>query len=450
MKGTNAMRRIIAAVLCLLIVLSAIPAVAATLTNNAIPYTVAPIATDAQESPGNVKNLLDGLTSSVYSFVAWRSTTSDETPELTFDFALEDVEGIWLRAGNQRSSMQYEENARPRVIRVRVTTNYKSYVEYTYDIADEYYPGRIDSEWYKGYQLLAFPKVETNVTKIELFVPNWRTGTENPHIVTMTDILFVSRVTTPPGAATPTPAPTSVPWWYTTPTPKPTATPRPTATPTPKVTSVPWWYTTPTPAPTSIPWWYTTPTPQPTDIPWWYNWLNTATPKPTATAQPTAVPANDSIGGALYANVNTRVTLRTGPGNQYENLSAYVNNGSRVEIISSAWDAASNSYWLQVEVTANGKKIRGYAPLSSINIAINQVARETRVDNAYLLRATPAYYGPGYDYQAANITLNAMQQGEICTVENSWALFQYYDTRYSRYRRVWLPTEVLDFSGGHG
>ncbi len=380
------MRRLLCVLLCLSLLLLALPASAAQLiSNNPFAGAVTPYDYTAQDNAKSVGKLLDGLSSTCYSFTGWNSKTSDDVPELTFHFAYTTIGGVWVRSGNQGSSNLYRENARPRVIRLRVVTGKNVYTDYTFELSDSFSPNRTEDGWYKGYQLLALPEAVSNVTRVEMYVSKWRAGTENANNITLSDVAFVSKVS---------------------------ATSKPAATATLRPTAVP-----------------------------------VQTIRPTVTSRPTD---NDQLGGGLYATLKARMAVRSGPGNRFDSLGSYFSAGQMVEVISAAWDSQSASYWVQVEFTYSGEKRRAYTPISSLNINVTQVPHETLMDTASVVRSVACAYGPGSDYTAYGSRLSIGQQGEVYAHEDGWALFQYYDTVKRSYRRVWVPADALDFSNAHG
>ena len=164
------------------------------------------------EYPGS---MLDGDINTAYQHVCWSSRSKDDIPELTFYFSNATLKNIWIRNGWQSDVNTYYAYARIRQLNVSVYTADGTSVTYQYQLQDAYDPDNAYSGWVAGYQCVALPRTFHNVTRVELWIPHWQQGNENPHIVCVSDIAFLpddsGNSYQPAPQPTPVPAPQPAP-----------------------------------------------------------------------------------------------------------------------------------------------------------------------------------------------------------------------------------------------
>ena len=159
---------------------------------------------EAGEYPGY---LLDGNISTVYQHACRNENSRDNVPEMTFYFNNATLKNIWIRNGDQSSANAYYAYARIRQLNVSVYTSDGSSVTYQYQLQDAYDPDGTYAGWIAGYQCIALPAAFRNVNRVELWIPSWQQGNDNPDIVCISDIAFMPDDSG--GSIQPTPRPAS-------------------------------------------------------------------------------------------------------------------------------------------------------------------------------------------------------------------------------------------------
>ncbi len=196
------LKRILSVSVCLLLLLSVLPAQAAELTSDRegariwVPVSWA-CQSDKQDqaSTTDLPKLFDDKATSFWYMIAWSSLFSDEIPELTLDFDHATLQGVWVRTGNQRSEEDYLNYARVTELLARVTTGDGTVTDCTLPLTDEWNPTLSLGKWENGYQLAEFPQVFRDVTRVELFIRHYRTGAMEKYYVCLSDLVFVSDTT---------------------------------------------------------------------------------------------------------------------------------------------------------------------------------------------------------------------------------------------------------------
>ena len=148
-----------------------------------------PAATTAQSGANAIGLLLDDNGSTVWSVYTWDSSLNDSVADATFIFSGADINGMWIRAGHYGSQSQYTANAFPTLLQMRVWASGYSH-DFTLSLIDYYNPYTSNANWNSGYQYLAFPQTYSNVTRIELSITSWRSGSSNSQIC-ISDLAFI-------------------------------------------------------------------------------------------------------------------------------------------------------------------------------------------------------------------------------------------------------------------
>lgn len=173
--------------LCLCICL---PASAAKRKDAGIADPVTPISYTAQNNAEKIPNMLDDETPTSYYYTVWNSERTDDIPEVTFNFGGVTLGSIWVRNGDCESEQHYWEDARPHIVTVRVYTGDIGYTDIMYEMDDIYDPVTVDDYWHEGYQRMALPAIFENTTRVDLFIQQWKNGSENTYNINITDIVF--------------------------------------------------------------------------------------------------------------------------------------------------------------------------------------------------------------------------------------------------------------------
>ncbi|MBR4711642.1 MAG: hypothetical protein IKP10_06375 [Clostridia bacterium] len=154
-----------------------------------IPQRVSPYAWAAQYGNLSLPDALDDNSATWWSFLISDGTASDGTPEASFYFSGAEVSAVWLRAGCYQSVSEYFSHAFPTLVRLRFYSN-SGYVDYSYQLEDMYDMISSSDSWANGYQSLRLPSPVYGVTRIELYVSQWRGGTVYPNDLCISDVAF--------------------------------------------------------------------------------------------------------------------------------------------------------------------------------------------------------------------------------------------------------------------
>lgn len=159
-----------------------------------VPGTYVP-ATIASSTGSDADALLDGMASTVWKGKSFRGST--DTPDLTFLPGETTLSAIWIRIGDQASSMFYESSNRPATIKVDMMSIQSGVLQiesYTFSLVDLYQPDRIFGDWYKGYQRMQLPHTIKGLVSVSLTIESlFTSGVDNPVLeapVCISDILF--------------------------------------------------------------------------------------------------------------------------------------------------------------------------------------------------------------------------------------------------------------------
>ena len=170
----------------------------------------------------------------------------------------------------------------------------------------------------------------------------------------------------------------------------------------------------------------------------------------TAVAEAVDGPTTWYYDGAYYENTLTepqtaktlmRVSSRSGPGTNYDELGSYYKAGYTLTVLSRAYDDRNGIWWLQVELSYGSELRRMYTGLKRVDIDINTVQDEYQMYFATVISSNIPYYGPGTQYTAHKETVPAGTDGIIYGMENGWVQLEFYNEAKKQYRRVWMPIE---------
>lgn len=196
--------RFIALLTALLMISTSAMAARPISATEAIPNTVTPTFTDAQSNANQVSRLLDDSADTVYSYIGWNSKSTDDIPELSFYFNDATISAVWMRIGDQSSSENYWNKARPSKVRLRLYFG-NTYQDVTYSVEDRFDLTTVNDEWNCGYQLFPLASTISHVTCVDVFISGWYKGSVDRNIICLSDVQFTGS-----GHATPvyTPVPT--------------------------------------------------------------------------------------------------------------------------------------------------------------------------------------------------------------------------------------------------
>lgn len=159
-----------------------------------------------------------------------------------------------------------------------------------------------------------------------------------------------------------------------------------------------------------------------------------------ATASPPPVVPNSFQ--PIRTTLSMRMATRSGPSTSYDELGSYFKAGYDVTVLSLTHDLGGTP-WVQVEFTYKNRLRRAYTGLKRVNVDAAVLPTEEWLADATLIRQVTPRYGPGANYEARNLTINAGQWGSVYAYENGWAQFEYFDTPNDVIRRVWVDLDDL-------
>ncbi len=155
-----------------------------------LPYGTKPDSWMTQEQGENPEYLIDGNAYTVYQHNCRNSSANDSIPEIMFYFSNATLKDIWIRNGDQSDMDAYYGYARIRRINVSVYTADGTAVTYPYQQQDVYAPDAAYAGWVAGYQRIALPQSFRNVTRVEIWIPEWQRGNVFADTVCISDIIF--------------------------------------------------------------------------------------------------------------------------------------------------------------------------------------------------------------------------------------------------------------------
>lgn len=369
---------------------------------NIMKFAQRPYSWDAQAHNGSpvatyIENALDGSRNTAMWFGCWNSIATDDIPDISFYFNDATVRDIWIRNGSEKPN--YRDFARMGNLGVIVWMGDVSTEMYFprrplynqfYNLQDNYDSEEISDNFIDGYQRFGLPMQYEHVTRIDFYVKGWYEGelkdSGHQYQMWISDFAFL---------------PDSLHNLVNDPA-----------------------YHDPYPAPTRQ-------------------------AAPTATPVPTPVPTPEPFTG-LTVLTTQELPGRSGPGNTYTEEGNYLRSGAQVKALTSVYDAESETWWLQVELTANGELRRIYTTRDTLQIADEQVGNlipmEKAVGDALVIRSVFAYQGPGALYSYFD-KIPAGTTGTVWQVEGLYAQFEYRDAN-GLLRRVWIPEGALEYVFG--
>lgn len=473
------MRRIIAPLLALTLAASSAQAAKSLGSTSSQFNQIYPYATAAQDRENFVSRMLDGSASTYYNFTAWQSKSSDEIPEVSFYFGGGTLSSIWMRIGNQTTSADYAEHARPKRMRLRVWTG-NTYEDTEYLTDDIYDPYTLNDGWNSGYQLFALPRTYYGVTAVDMYVTGWYKGTKDTYDVCISDIRFLGEGGYTPGIAFGwEPGTNNGQGGYDTFGETGGATNGyDTFGETGSESNnafLTWANSTST---------TTTSTSKGSDV------INGSGNSSSAKGSDvingsgnSSAKGSDVIGsdggkglsdkerfymenygseGKGYfdggtatasgyfqyayvpAKLNQKMATRSGPSTNYSEQGTYFSKGTEVTVLSAAYDNRNGIWWAQVEFSYKGMMRRAYTGFKRLNInPADVVAEEEPIGTYVIASSVTPLYGPGKSFDAYSLKLASGTKGSVYAFENDYAQFEYFDSAKNVYRRVWVPTSKL-------
>ncbi len=153
-----------------------------------------------------------------------------------------------------------------------------------------------------------------------------------------------------------------------------------------------------------------------------------------------------------YGTLNQKMATRTGPGTRYDEPGTFFGSnyhGQRVRVISRA---NTGVWWLQVEFTYKGEKMRAYTGLKRVDgVNLNRVPEESVIGTCNTSGSVTGYYGPGTDYRAMKYAVPGNTRCDVIMAENGYLLVEFPYTR-GKYQksRAWVPEHAVSTSGDFG
>lgn len=368
---------------------------------------VRPYSWTMQEETGsevdNIPYLLDGDRLTGFEHVGVNSIALDDIPDITFYFPGTSMTDIWVRNGWSNYRYEYTYHARVMIMDVTLWSGDRQLYSKRFTLEDNGDSSGFSRNMIDGYQRLNLKNKYENVTQVDLFIRGWYEGETRPYVTYMSDMIFLpdtvenifgedifNRYDYDDGG-----------YDY--------------------------------------------------DYDYDYDYYPPSTPTPYNPPTPTPPPRYpDAQPKGLDIRTRDRIAARSGPGTQYTDLGSYLQNGAWVKALSSSYDSASGTWWIQVEMTYNGEQIRCYTEANRLYISPDQVQEEVPgIGGSTLKRSVYAYWGPGYGYAMYSDQVPAGTSGTVIQEEGAYAQFEFYDERIGQTRRVWVPASALE-AGANG
>ena len=151
----------------------------------------------------------------------------------------------------------------------------------------------------------------------------------------------------------------------------------------------------------------------------------------------------------IWVTLNSRLATRTGPGTGYDEPGSFLGAGYMVTILSRAYDATSDIWWVQVEFTDGGAAYRAYTNAKCFDgLDLSAVPEERAIGQCSIGSSMTGYYGPSYYYQPIGWPIPA---GVTCTIfgyayqdEGDFIQVEFYDAGLGQLRRAWIPDWAVD------
>jgi len=187
------MKKILAAILVLVLLTGSVPALAASLIGGGSATAALPNQVEILSVTCGSENVTGVLTDGKASTAYYMSESKANTLMIALGGAA--VSDIWLRNGDYSSPTAYDRFQLATTLRVTVYTFVKGKTNttvYDYAMDENYYPYDVNENWYYGYQRIALPKSFDNVTFIALTVTSSRVGYEETGLTAFSDLMVTS------------------------------------------------------------------------------------------------------------------------------------------------------------------------------------------------------------------------------------------------------------------
>lgn len=160
--------------------------------------------------------------------------------------------------------------------------------------------------------------------------------------------------------------------------------------------------------------------------------------------QPTYTTNPFNNDGNVYVTLNQRLSTRSGPSTNYDELGSYFSAGTELRAISKAWDSRNDIWWIQVEFAYNGTARRAYTGLKRLNMNAGSVPTENVMySNAVVIQDCQTTWGPGESYAQHDDLVYSGTCGVIYCIDCNYAQFDFHDGNTNR--RVWIPITNLNY-----
>ena len=146
----------------------------------------------------------------------------------------------------------------------------------------------------------------------------------------------------------------------------------------------------------------------------------------------------------VTGTLNQRLATRTGPGTQYDEPDSFFSAGTRVTLLSKAYDQRNGIWWVQVEFSENGSRYRAYTGAKRFSdLNLNQLPEERKLGYCFIpFESIAGYYGPSYSYQRIARNVPGHDDVEIIAISKDSGTYfyqvEFYDSGIGCWRRAWV------------
>lgn len=145
------------------------------------------------------------------------------------------------------------------------------------------------------------------------------------------------------------------------------------------------------------------------------------------------------------ATLNQRISTRSGPGTHYTEPGSFLKAGDVVTVRTRVWDDRNEIWWVQVEFSYKGEKIRAYTGSWRMNVNLNQVPIEQPLRSCTVIYDADAFAGPWYmGFMPWPDTIYAGTSATLYEVEDGYAHIECWNSRRQQMWRAWVPLYTLD------
>ncbi|MBE5796924.1 MAG: peptidoglycan-binding protein [Clostridiales bacterium] len=145
----------------------------------------------------------------------------------------------------------------------------------------------------------------------------------------------------------------------------------------------------------------------------------------------------------VIGRLNQEIATRTGPGTHYTEPGAFLGRGAEVRVISKVYDANVDIWWVQVEFRDGYDMIRAYTGSWRMNVNLDYVPEERRLEDCYLTQDADAFAGPGINYLLWNDTVHSGTKATLYAVENGYGQIECWNMHKQDTWRVWVDLDCL-------